>query len=67
MLEEGVIYTFDQSKQGITNEKLYRFLMLSLDLLSLGFSKHFSEYLPILRDNLSKINYRILKLMTKND
>ena len=63
-MEEGVIYAYDSAKQGLTNQDyLFRFLRLALDLLDLSVSKNFTEFLPIVRDNLTKIEARLYKVI----
>lgn len=64
IVEEGVIYAYDSAKQGLTNQEyLFRFLRLVLDLLDLAVSKNFTEFLPIVRDNLIKIEARLYKVI----
>jgi hypothetical protein len=70
MIEEAVIYAHDQAIQGSTgasNEEeqsyLHRFLRLSLDLMDLAVSKNFTEFIPLVRDNLHKVQTRFFKVI----
>lgn len=68
MIEEAVIYAHDQAIQGgSTNEGehsyLHRFLRLSLDLMDLAVSKNFAEFIPLVRDNLNKVQTRFFKVI----
>ena len=70
MIEEAVIYAHDQAIQGSTgasNEEeqsyLHRFLRLSLDLMDLAVSKNFAEFIPLVRDNLHKVQIRFFKVI----
>lgn len=68
IVEEGVIYAYDSAKQGLTNQEyLFRFLRLVLDLLDLAVSKNFTEFLPVVRDNLIKIETRLYKVIQKQE
>ena len=65
LVEEGVIYAYESAKQGCPKDDsyLFRFLRLALDLLDLTFSKNFTEFLPIVKDNLTKIEARLFKVI----
>ena len=60
MIEEAVIYSHDQAIQGGSNgggedDYLLRFLRLALDFMDLAVSKNFAEFIPLVRDNLKKV------------
>ena len=71
MIEEAVIYAHDQAIQGNEEEQqqsyLHRFLRLSLDLMDLAVSKNFAEFIPLVRDNLHKVQTRFFKVIQKKE
>ena len=42
-------------------------MKVSLDFIELGISKHYSEFFEPIKESLSKIQQRVIKLMTKKD
>eukprot|EP00347_Sterkiella_histriomuscorum_P004034 403361997 len=46
---------------------LYKFLRMSLDYANLAISKSYQEFLPQIRENLRKVQNRIVKLTSKKD
>ena len=71
MIEEAVIYAHEQAIQGNSNQEsesyLHRFLKISLDLMDLAVSKNFAEFIPLVRDNLKKVQHRFIKVIQKNN
>ena len=71
MIEEAVIYAHEQAIQGNSNPEsesyLHRFLKISLDLMDLAVSKNFAEFIPLVRDNLKKVQHRFIKVIQKNN
>ena len=69
MIEEAVIYSHDQAIQGGSNNSggeddyLLRFLRLALDFMDLAVSKNFAEFIPLVRDNLKKVQQRFIKVI----
>lgn len=72
LIEEALIYGNDQALQGEDRMKadqnyLHRFLRLSLDFLDLAVSKNFAEFIPLVRDNLEKVQHRFVKIIQKRE
>ena len=69
LVEEALIFSYDRVKLGVTlnEDHLGKFLALSLDFLDLSVSKNFAEFLPAVRDNLTKLHARLLKTVSKKD
>ena len=67
MVEEGLIFAFEDAYQGIVQENspLHQFIKLALDFVELGISKHFQEHFPMVRDVTRKVHMRLVKLATK--
>jgi hypothetical protein len=59
IMEEACIITIEDWKKGKENQSINEFLLLSLDFISLGLSKHFSDHVPLVLQQLNRINKRI--------
>ncbi|CDW88620.1 UNKNOWN [Stylonychia lemnae] len=62
----GVQNSNNLANQGF-NQPLFKFLKSSLDFLELAISKNYQEFLPQIRDNLRKIQSRMVKLVQKRE
>eukprot|EP00350_Pseudokeronopsis_sp_OXSARD2_P006401 CAMPEP_0170553122 /NCGR_PEP_ID=MMETSP0211-20121228/10958_1 /TAXON_ID=311385 /ORGANISM="Pseudokeronopsis sp., Strain OXSARD2" /LENGTH=158 /DNA_ID=CAMNT_0010861257 /DNA_START=864 /DNA_END=1340 /DNA_ORIENTATION=+ len=70
ILEEGVIFGYEDSMQGsssLNNQPLLNFLVRALDFIDLAVSKQFIEYVPQIKQMLLMIQVRLSKMLTKKE
>ena len=69
VLEEAVIFVYEDSMQGNTGRHLalVQFLDIALEFIELAISKHFSEHFPNVKTCLQRIWSRLQTLLQKKD